>query len=190
MSTIEEYLFPAMWLGYLAYWQAMSKGVKVTERKEPGMARLVRLVSIVCAVGLLSLPRIPLLVLHRRFLPVGDWWFWSGAVVTASGLLCSVWARHHLGKNWSQAVTLKAGHELITTGPYAVVRHPIYTGLLMAFAGSAIARGEWRGVLAVALVLTVLWRKLRLEEEWMRSRFGDAYETYARRVSRLVPYVL
>ena len=109
-----------------------------------------------CAVGLLSLPRIPLLVLHRRFLPVGDWWFWSGGVVTASGLLFSVWARHHLGKDWSQAVTLKEGHELITTGPYAVVGHPIYTGLLMAFAGSAMARGEWWGVLAVALVPTVL----------------------------------
>jgi protein-S-isoprenylcysteine O-methyltransferase Ste14 len=190
MSIIEEYLFPAMWLGYLAYWQAMSKGVKATKREEPGLTRLVRLVSIVCAVLLLSLPRIPLQVLHRRFLPVGDWWFWIGAAVTAGGLLFSVWARHHLGTNWSQAVTLKEGHELITSGPYAVVRHPIYTGLLTAFAGCAIARGEFRGLLAVALVLTVLWPKLRLEEEWMRSRFGEAYEAYARRVSRLVPYLL
>jgi len=92
--------------------------------------------------------------------------------------------------NWSQAVTLKEDHELITSGPYALVRHPIYTGLLIAFAGSAIARGEWRGLLAVALVFVALWRKLKLEERWMRSHFGEAYETYSRRVSALLPYVI
>jgi protein-S-isoprenylcysteine O-methyltransferase Ste14 len=81
-------------------------------------------------------------------------------------------------------------HELITSGPYAIVRHPIYTGLLTAFAGSAIARGEWRGVLATVLLVIVLWRKLRLEDEWMLSRFGEAYRTYAGRVRRLVPYVI
>jgi protein-S-isoprenylcysteine O-methyltransferase Ste14 len=190
MSVIAEYLFPAMWLGYLAYWQVMSKDVKGTERQEPGLSRLVRLVLIVCAVGLLSLPRVPLPLLNERFLPAGAWCFWSGAAVTAAGLHFSVWARRHLGKNWSQAVTVKEDHELVTSGPYALVRHPIYTGLLMAFVGSAIARGEWRGLLAVTLVLTVLWRKLSLEERWMGSRFGDPYAAYARRVRRLVPYIV
>jgi protein-S-isoprenylcysteine O-methyltransferase Ste14 len=190
MSTIAEWLFPAMWAGYLAYWQLMSKDVKATERAEPGLERLVRLVALLCAVVLLAYPRITLPLLGWRFLPVGDFWFWVGAAVTAAGLLFSVWARGHLGKNWSQAVTVKEDHELITSGPYAMVRHPIYTGLLTAFAGSAIARGEWRGFLAVVLVLIVLWRKLRLEEEWMRSCFGDAYERYAHRVRRLVPYII
>jgi protein-S-isoprenylcysteine O-methyltransferase Ste14 len=190
MSIMTEYLFPAMWLGYLAYWQVMSKDVKVTEREEPALSRLVRLVLIVCAVGLLSLPRVPFPLLNERFLPAGAWCFRSGAAVTAGGLLFSVWARRHLGKNWSQAVTVKEDHELITSGPYALVRHPIYTGLLMALVGSAIARGEWRGLVAVAFVLTVLWRKLRLEERWMRSQFGDSYEAYVRRVRRLVPYIV
>lgn len=190
MSTIAEFLFPAMWAAYLAYWQVMSRDVKATEREEPGLERLVRLVAMLGAVVLLAYPRITIPPLGWRFLPVGDFWFWAGAAVTAGGLLFSVWARRHLGKNWSQAVSMKKDHELITSGPYALVRHPIYTGLLAALVGSAMARGEWRGLLAVALVAMVLWRKLRLEEEWMRARFGDAYETYAHRVRRLAPYVI
>jgi protein-S-isoprenylcysteine O-methyltransferase Ste14 len=164
--------------------------VKATERSESGPSRLIRLVSMVCAIALLSLPSIPLPFLNERFLPPGDWGFWCGAGVTAGGLLFSVWARRHLGDNWSQAVTVKKGHELITSGPYALVRHPIYTGLLLAFLGSAVARGEWRGLVAVALVFGALWNKLRLEEKWMRAQFGESYEAYSRRVAALVPHII
>jgi protein-S-isoprenylcysteine O-methyltransferase Ste14 len=96
----------------------------------------------------------------------------------------------HIGTNWSGTVTIKQGHELVTTGPYALVRHPIYTGLLLALAGSALARGEWRGALAVLIALLALWRKLRLEEHWMREQFGEAYRAYSRRVAALVPFIL
>jgi protein-S-isoprenylcysteine O-methyltransferase Ste14 len=96
----------------------------------------------------------------------------------------------HLGRNWSGAVTIKDGHELVTSGPYALVRHPIYTGLLLAFLGSAVALGDWRGALAFALAAGALWRKLRLEERWMREQFGDAYQAYSQRVAALVPFVL
>lgn len=87
-------------------------------------------------------------------------------------------------------MTVKEGHELITSGPYALVRHPIYAGLLVAFVGSAVARGEWRGLLAVVLVFGVLWRKLKLEEKWMRVQFGESYDVYSRRVAALLPYVV
>jgi len=190
MSLIYDYLFPAMWLGFLAYWWAISRSVKETERQESAPSRLARLLLIVGAAALLWLPSVPLPLLNERFLPLGAWSFWVGAAVTAGGLLFAVWARRHLGKNWSQAVTLKEGHELITSGPYALVRHPIYTGLLLAFAGCAVARGEWRGVLAVALVFVALWRKLKLEEKWMRVQFGESYEAYSRRVAALVPYII
>ncbi|MGA2203447.1 MAG: isoprenylcysteine carboxylmethyltransferase family protein [Terriglobales bacterium] len=190
MLLIHNYLFPAMWLSYTAYWWAMSTHVKETERREAGTSRLARLVLMVCAVALLSLPSVPLPLLNERFLPLGAWCFWSGAAMTAVGLLFSVWARRHLGKNWSQAVTVKEGQELITSGPYALVRHPIYTGLLLAFVGSAVARGEWRGLLASALVFGALWRKLRLEEKWMRVQFGAPYEAYSRQVAALVPYIM
>jgi hypothetical protein len=81
-------------------------------------------------------------------------------------------------------------HELVTSGPYAIVRHPIYTGLVLAFVGSAITLGEMRGVLAVVIVVASLWRKLRLEERWMAEQFGDDYERYRDRVRALVPFVL
>ena len=87
-------------------------------------------------------------------------------------------------------MTIKQDHELVTSGPYALVRHPIYAGLMLAFAGSAIARAEWRGILAVAIALWALWRKLRLEEQWMRERFGEAYQKYSSRVAALVPFVI
>jgi protein-S-isoprenylcysteine O-methyltransferase Ste14 len=190
MQLVYDYLFPAIWLTYIACWWAMSTNVKVTERREPAQSRLTRLLLMLCAVALLWLPRVPLPLLNKRFLPLGIWGFWSGAAITAGGLLFSVWARRHLGKNWSQAVTLKEGYELITTGPYALVRHPMYTGLLLGFLGSAVARGECRGLLSVALVFGVLLHKLKLEEIWMRAQFGEPYGVYSRRVTALVPYII
>ena len=190
MRLIQTYLFAAMWLAYMGYWWAMSTNVKATERSESAASRLARLVSMVCAVALLSLPSVPLPLFNRRFLPLSPSCFWIGAAITAAGLLFSVWGRRHLGKNWSQAVTLKEGHELITSGPYALVRHPIYTGLLLGIFGSAVARGEWRGLLAVALVFGALWHKLTLEEKWMRAQFGESYESYSRRVAALLPHLL
>lgn len=189
-NTIRAWLFPVMWFAYLAYWRAMADDVKADERVESPRSRLTRTLVLLLAVVLLWVPSVPLEVLNRRFLPPEFWWFWVGAGVTAGGLLFSVWARAHLGSNWSQALTVKEGHELITNGPYALVRHPIYTGLLTGFAGCALARGEWRALLAVVLVFEELFRKLRLEERWMRERFGAEYNAYTRRVAALVPFVL
>jgi protein-S-isoprenylcysteine O-methyltransferase Ste14 len=122
--------------------------------------------------------------------PAGLWPFWLGAAVTILGLLFAVWAREHLGRNWSRSVTIKQGHELITTGPYAVVRHPIYTGILAGFLGMAIALSQVRGFVAFVLIFLVLWIKLHMEEQWMRSQFGETYATYAHQTAALVPYLL
>ena len=189
MPVFYNYLFPVMWVAYTGYWWAMSQDVKKTQRREAGSSRLARLILIVCALVLFWSQSIPVSILYQRFLPPGQWRFWTGAAVTAGGLLFSVWARRQLGRNWSRAVTVKQDHELITTGPYALVRHPIYTGLLLGFLGSAVAVGQWRGLLAVALVFLALLSKLRLEEQWMRAHFGEPYETYSSRVSALVPYL-
>ena len=189
MQFIYSYLFLFLWLGYMAYWWAMSKDVKATERTEPDSSRRVRLILIIFTAALLLLPDKFVPLLNRRFLPLGPAVFWIGAAITAAGLLFSIWARHHLGNNWSQAVTLKKDHELITSGPYALVRHPIYTGLLLAIVGCAVARGEWRGVLAVVLAFVALWQKLKLEEKWMHAQFGESYEAYARRTPALLPFL-
>jgi protein-S-isoprenylcysteine O-methyltransferase Ste14 len=101
-----------------------------------------------------------------------------------------VWARFVLAGNWSDFVQVKQDHELIVEGPYRWVRHPIYTGLILMFLGTALGVGEWRGVLAVAIATIAFWHKLRLEETVMRGQFGDAYARYAERVRALIPFVL
>jgi protein-S-isoprenylcysteine O-methyltransferase Ste14 len=190
MFWLYRLTFPVMWIGYVAYWRVMSTDVKPSERTEPAAPRLLRLFVVLLAFAMLVLSKFPVPSLNLRFLPDKRWTFWVGAAVTAAGLLFSIWARRHLGKNCSQAVTLKQDHELITGGPYGLVRHPIYSGLLLAISGSAMAPGEWRGLLALALIFVMLWRKLRLEEEWMGARFGQEYETYANRVRALVPFIV
>lgn len=115
--------------------------------------------------------------------------FWLGAAVTLAGLLFAVWAREHLGRNWSSAVTIKHDHELITTGPYAVVRHPIYTGILAGFLGLAIAISQVRCFVVVVLIFLGFWAKFSIEEQWMRSQFGETYAGYVQRTAALVPYL-
>ncbi len=190
MPLLYRYAFPAMWLSWAIYWWAASRDVKSDLRRESRPSRLLHIVPLAIAVLLLCTQSVPIAFLRTRFLPLTQWPFWVGSLLTGGGLLFTVWARLHLGKNWSGTVTIKQGHELITGGPYALVRHPIYTGLLLAFLGSALALGDWRGVLAFALAAGALWRKLWVEELWMRQQFGDAYLTYSQRVAALVPFVL
>ncbi len=190
MPLVYRYAFPAMWLVWVVYWCVAARDVKITLRRESLSSRLLHIVPLAIAVLLLSEPRGRIGFLGERFLPLAAWPFWLGLFLTAGGLLFTVWARLHLGRNWSGTVTIKEEHELVTSGPYALVRHPIYTGLLIAFLGSALALGDWGGVLAFALAAAALWRKLRVEEGWMRQQFGDAYQAYSQRVAALVPFVL
>jgi protein-S-isoprenylcysteine O-methyltransferase Ste14 len=151
MELVYRTLFPAMWVCWAAYWWLRSGNVKASSRRESLLSRLLHLVPLVLAGLLLWVPWVPLLPwLDIRFIPWADWGFWAGAAPAAAGFLFTVWARRHLGRNWSGIVTVKQDHELVESGPYGWVRHPIYTGLLLAFIGTALARGEWRGVLAAS----------------------------------------
>jgi protein-S-isoprenylcysteine O-methyltransferase Ste14 len=187
MDLIYRHLFTSMWITWALYWWIASHHAKAVERRESMGSRLLHIVPLLLAVWLLWADRIPVTFLNTRVIPWSPSIFWATALVTAAGLLFAVWARVRIAGNWSGTVTLKQSHELITTGPYAMVRHPIYTGLLAAVAGSALVRGEWRGVLAFVIAYAALWRKLRLEERWMRERFGQQYAEYSRRVPALVP---
>jgi protein-S-isoprenylcysteine O-methyltransferase Ste14 len=190
MTFVSRYLFHAMWLSWVGYWWAASFNVKTAARREPTQSRLLHIAPLVLAVFLLFPQSSPIQALGERFMPAAAWSFWVGAVLTLAGLLFAVWARVHIGRNWSGTITVKEDHDLITSGPYSLVRHPIYTGLLLALVGTALGVGEWRGVIAVALATWAFWRKLRIEERWMREQFGLAYEEYSRRVSALIPFVL
>ena len=190
MLWFYEFFFPVVWIVFLVYWQIKAADAKATQRLEPAGSRIFRVLIFLIAIVLHSIPRIPLPWLYLQLWPSGYWSFWMGAALTVAGLLFAVWAREHLGRNWSRSVTIKRGHELITTGPYAVVRHPIYTGILIGFLGMAIAISQVRGFIVFVLIFLVFWVKLRMEEEWMRSQFGETYATYARQTAALVPYLL
>jgi protein-S-isoprenylcysteine O-methyltransferase Ste14 len=184
-----EFFFPVVWIAFLLYWQIKAVKTKTTQRLEPAGGRILRSVVFLIVIVLLSTGLIPLPWLYRQLWPAGIWPFWIGAAITVGGLLFAVWARRHLGRNWSRSVTIKEDHELITSGPYALVRHPIYTGILTGFLGTGIALSQVRGVIGFVLIFLVLWAKLRTEEEWMRSQFGETYATYAHRTAALVPYL-
>lgn len=189
VNDLVPWLFPVLWLLWGVYWWAQSRGVKANVWAESAPSRLLHVVPLVFAALLLMLD-LPLLGLNVRILPRSMATFWLGFIVAAAGLLFTVWARRQLATNWSGDVTIKEGHELITTGPYGWVRHPIYTGLLLGFVGSAAAVGEWRGLVALIVVGLALWRKLRMEERGMRQLFGERYVAYEARVSALIPFLL
>ncbi|MGA7523255.1 MAG: isoprenylcysteine carboxylmethyltransferase family protein [Acidobacteriaceae bacterium] len=193
MLAFYKWFFPAVWVVFLIYWQIawqIAAGAKATTRLEPALSRVLRTLAFLVAIGLFFVPKMQAPWLFLRLLPNPLGCFWIGAAITVAGLLFAVWARILLGTNWSRSVTIKQDHELITAGPYSLIRHPIYTGILTGFLGSSIATGELRGLLAFILVFLALWYKLRLEESWMRSQFGDVYIDYSRHTSALVPWLL
>ena len=182
-------LVGSMWLAWAAYWLWSSRHVKRVRRRESTFSRAAHLVPLTLAAALLATPSLPGW-LGERWLAAGPMSGIAGASLVALGLALSVWARRILGGNWSATVTLKEEHEIVQTGPYSVVRHPIYTGLLIALGGSAVVRGEWRGVVAFAIAATALWRKLRIEERWLTEAFGLRYADYVRRTRALIPFIL
>ncbi len=112
---------------------------------------------------------------------------WGGVVLVAVGLGFAVWARVHLGRLWSGHVTLKADHAIIRSGPYGWVRHPIYTGLLLAATGTTIVGGTPGGLVGLGLLTCGVLLKIRQEEKLLGAHFGDAYRSYQTEVPALVP---
>ena len=126
---------------------------------------------------------------HRRFLPDMEVFLWIGLLMTIGGVAFAIWARLTLGRNWSGTVTIKQNHELIRTGPYALVRHPIYTGIAFAIFGTTIFDVEIRGVILILTAISVLVYKIRVEEQFMTEQFGSEYTNYRQRTKALVPLV-
>jgi protein-S-isoprenylcysteine O-methyltransferase Ste14 len=189
MIWLYKAVFPVVWITFLIYWRIKAVDTKGTQRIEPALAGILRLLAVIVAIILLATTWIPLRWLYRPLWRVGFWPFWIGAAITVGGLLFAVWAREYLGRNWSSQVSIKQDHELIISGPYAVVRHPIYTGILVGLLGDAIALSQVRGCVVFVLFFFVFWSKLRKEEQWMRSQFGETYAMYVHRTAALVPFL-
>jgi protein-S-isoprenylcysteine O-methyltransferase Ste14 len=189
LSDFYEIFFYGIWALWSILWLAFARNVKVTAQRQATLPRLFNIALLVAAALLLAVPRLPVPGLDVRLLPDTQWRLWTavGAALTFLGLLFTVWARIYLGRNWSGVAAVKADHELITGGPYRWVRHPIYSGLALAFVGMAIAVGEWRGVLSIALALIAIVQRITVEERFMRRQFGVGYDEYARRVRAFVP---
>jgi protein-S-isoprenylcysteine O-methyltransferase Ste14 len=181
-------LIATLWVAWLIYWMASAFNVKPTRWRESLLSAWLHRLPVLAACLLLATPRPWPQLLTERFLPAGLVVAIVGVVLVAGGLSLSVWARRHLGRNWSSNVMLKQDHALIRTGPYRRVRHPIYTGMLIAFLGTAVAIGEWRGVVAVVLAVAGFVWKSRLEEGRMRATFPE-YEQYRKETAALVPFL-
>jgi protein-S-isoprenylcysteine O-methyltransferase Ste14 len=114
---------------------------------------------------------------------------WSLVALAALALAFTWWARLYLGRLWSSSVTKKADHRVVDTGPYAIVRHPIYTGVLAAIYATAVLKGEAIGIFGGLLMTLGFWLKARLEERFLREQLGaESYDAYRRKVPMLVPF--
>src|SRR5258708_10728737 len=153
---------PVVCILFFLSWQMKAANPKTPHRLEPAASRVRRVFIFLIAIVVLSTTRIPLPWLYLQLWPAGFWLFWLGAAVTIAGLVFAVWARGYLGRNWSRSVTIKQDHELITSGPYAVVRHPLYTGVLTGLLGTAIALSQVRGFIVFVLFFLAFWMKLRM----------------------------
>jgi len=176
-----------LWLAWLAYWVFAARDVKPVRRREPWASRLLTVALTIPVALLMAAPGKWLPWLSARFLPDTMIVDWAGLLMVTAGLALAVWARTHLGRNWSGTVTVKEDHELVRSGPYAIVRHPIYTGLLFAMLGTAILLGEWRGLSALCFLSAAFLLKLRREERFMAESFPETYPGYRARVPALVP---
>ncbi|HXJ90159.1 MAG TPA: isoprenylcysteine carboxylmethyltransferase family protein [Candidatus Binatia bacterium] len=175
------------WYLFAAYWAITWLRVKRTKTREKSLDRLVTLVLVVLAFSLLFGRWLRTGPLASRFVSREVWMAYLGIGLSFAGTAISVWARYCLGVYWSARVTLKEGHELIRTGPYAFVRHPIYAGMLVATIGTALVLGEWRGLLAIVLLVAAHSRKAMREESMLTREFGEEYATYRQSTGFLLP---
>lgn len=187
VAELSRYLIPAFWLIWLTVWGIAARNVKPTQWREPWRAAVANRLPVLLGAAMLAAPGWLPAALTRPLssgpaLPI------IGTLLVGAGLGFAVWARLHLGRNWSGTVTVKEGHTLITTGPYRVVRHPIYSGMVLALIGTALAIAAARGFIGAALILVGFLVKIAVEEARMSETFPE-YEDYCRHTSRLIPGV-
>lgn len=193
--TLPILLIIATWIVFIVYWGISSIGVKkdVTGRwawiwSGPGFAIRV-FVSLVIVVTLLSrVASVRHAISYENIAALGSPVMDFGALLCVAGVAFAIWARRHLGRNWSSHPALKEDPELVTSGPYRWVRHPIYTGLLFAIFGSALAAGPlW--FLYFLLAAAIFVRRVFVEEAMMERQFPGQYKEYKNRTKALIPFV-
>ena len=182
-----------LWAAFVLSWLVLALFNKKASRTPRGAAWAVRLIVLAAVLGVMTRRQhaaAGLVVSMSRTLslhpgPIGQW---VGVGLCAAGFGLAFWARIYIGRNWGMPMSLRQGHELVTSGPYAYIRHPIYSGLMLAMIGSALTVGVlW--LLLFVLYFAYFIFSARTEEKMMLARFPDAYPTYQRRTKMLIPFV-
>jgi protein-S-isoprenylcysteine O-methyltransferase Ste14 len=177
-----------IWIAWLISWMAASFWSGRTQKRAATLETWTYRAAMI-AGGALLVPWTGPLLGEKQIWEVG----WPGAIVLTAimvaGLLLTWWARIYLGSLWSSVITRKEGHKIVDTGPYALVRHPIYTGLIIGLLATVAAEGRITGLIGGALLILGVWLKARTEERFLTVELGqEAYASYCRRVPMLVPF--
>ncbi len=177
----------ALYCFFSLYWTNAAKNSAPVASSEHWTSTVLHQLLLNVSLLLLFI-RIP--GLTGRWLPVSPALVIAGIAIQAAAIALAIWARRHLGANWSAAVTAKVDHQLIRSGPYKRLRHPIYTAMFGMHIGIAIASGEWHALAGVALLAIAYSRKIRLEEQTLRRVFGGEHDAYRQQSWALIPWVL
>jgi protein-S-isoprenylcysteine O-methyltransferase Ste14 len=177
------------WSIFLVVWVVNAARTKKTVERQSAAATLAHRIPLGLGWWLFAFSKFPE-SFNRQILPRTAELQIAGAAICVCGLAFTIWARKTLAGNWSSDVTFKSNHELIRTGPYRFVRHPIYTGLLVMFLGTALHIGQVRCFFGLLLVTIGFWIKLSQEERLMLRHFPEVYPGYRREVKALIPFVV
>jgi protein-S-isoprenylcysteine O-methyltransferase Ste14 len=189
LSFFQHNPLGVIWTVFGVFWLLPAAFGKRTIQRQGSRSRLLQLALMVAAYMLVAVPDFRWGLLNQRLVPQGRLATVVGYGLLLAGMAFAGWARFFLGGNWSSDVTLKQDHTLVRSGPYRIVRHPIYTGLLAALLGTAIAIGELRCFVGVT-VAAIVWKiKSISEEKFMLQQFGEQYGRYRAQVKALVPYI-
>jgi protein-S-isoprenylcysteine O-methyltransferase Ste14 len=181
--SIFFWMINAPWLILAVYLTVSTIGVKRDTQPHMWLSLSLTLGIIIAFV----LPHVPIFR-FVNFAPINPAISVFGVLLCVAGMAFLVWGRHHLGRNWSQTVAIKEEHELVSSGPYCRVRHPMYTGGLVACIGSAIAVGGPWIFLLLILGAIFLWR-VGAEDKLMAQQFPNEYLDYRKRTKALIPFV-
>lgn len=175
------------WVTFGAYWLIVSRRGKAAQTSESPVYRILRLLLLVITFTLLFEQWTAVGFLGRNFLPRTQSLSYSGFGLALAGLAIAMWARISLGEYWSDQIALKVDHQLVRTGPYARMRHPIYSGVLLGVAGGALLVDEWRGVLAFLLLLTNYIVKAKREDKILSGAFPTEFTSHKKSAGFLLP---
>jgi protein-S-isoprenylcysteine O-methyltransferase Ste14 len=176
----------ALYVLFSLYWTIAARNSAPVKTSEHWASTMFHQV-LVAASMLLLFVRVP--GLTGRWLPLSPIFLGLGLAIQASATMLAIWARRHLGSNWSAEISAKVDHRLIRSGPYRLLRHPIYTAVFGINIGIAIASGEWHALAGIIVLSLSYWRKIHLEERNLRAVFGIEYEAYRRESWALIPWV-